>query len=142
MTTHPYGGPLIGLNGAVDLRVVAGVDRWHPHLLAAEPQRRLDGGGVDAAHIGVEHHPTEHADVGHHPLDQVGAGHGALVVALEHERLHAGVPRGHGDVDVVGEAGKQVGVGVAVQVDGVANADERPAVRVCGHGQVPPTIRW
>src|SRR6266545_3687134 len=67
---------VVAAGAAVDLRVVAGVDRRHPDLLAAQPQRRLDRGGIDAADVGVEHHAAEHADAGHDPLDQVGAGRG------------------------------------------------------------------
>src|SRR6266545_1527821 len=124
---------VVAAGAAVDLRVVAGVDRRHPDLLAAQPQRRLDRGGIDAADVGVEHHAAEHADAGHDPLDQVGAGHRALVVALEHQRLEARVPCRHGDVDVVGEPREEVGVGVAVQVDGAVEADQRSPVRTCGH---------
>ena len=64
---------VVAAGAAMDLGVVARVHRGHPHLLAAEPQRRLDGGGVDPAHVVVQDDPAEHPDAGDHPLHQVGA---------------------------------------------------------------------
>src|SRR5215469_15810854 len=128
---------VVAARAAVDLGVIARVYRGHPHLLASEPQRCLDGGRINAAYVVIEDNPTEDSDVRDYSLHQVGPGHRALVMAFEQDGPHARVAGGPHDVEVVRQPREAVREWVAVQVDRTGHVNERPAVRALRHTTPP-----
>ena len=85
----------------MNLGVVAGIDGRHPDLFTAQAERGLDGGWVEASDVVIEHDAAVDPDVREDALHQVGAGDGALVMALEDDRLQSGISCCPHDVEIV-----------------------------------------